>query len=145
MNGIIIGNDSKSINSKKNVIEICKEMDIIVNDVGTNDMTPIDYPDITLRAMENILRGISGYALIISENGNEMMLSASTTQSIRPIVCRTAEDAIYGRQKLNGNVFCIQNDMCKNKELISDIINNIMTVEFDEGVHSRRLGMIGRI
>lgn len=144
MTGIVIGNDSKSIVAKKTVIDALTYLSLTTNDVGTNELVPVDYPDIAMRAMENVLKGISTYAILISQNGNEMVLSCAKTKGIRAVVCRDSEDAEYSRHVLNANVFCIRNKDCKSKESLIEVINTIVTSEFDEGVHARRLEMIGQ-
>jgi ribose 5-phosphate isomerase B len=143
MASILIGNDAKSITHKEKLIEALTSLKLTYNDIGTNDMKPIDYPDIAMPAIENVLKGYSDFAVIISENGNEMALSALKTEGIMPAVCRDPRDFAYARQKLNANFFCIRNDYANNVEDLREIVQIIATTEFDEGVHSRRLEMIG--
>lgn len=137
-----IGNDSTSINAKGILVAAANLLKLPVNDIGTNSIDPVDYPDIAMRIMENVLSGKNRYGISISDIGSDMALVASPVRTIRQCVCMTGRQAEKCKAKLNANFYCIPASAIADENTAKEILLAIATTEFDEGAALRRLGMI---
>lgn len=128
---IFIASDYKGISLRK---EILSNPSYSYEDIGIFDGSPLDYIDVSKELSIKMMQNKSSYGVIICGSGQGVCVALNRYAYIRAVVCKTIEDALNARQKLNANVLCIGSENT-TKEQAEQIINAFLETEFKGGKH----------
>jgi len=128
---IFIGSDYKGISLRKKIIEKGANN---YKDIGITDGSPLDYIDISKELSLKIAQDKESIGIIICGSGQGVCIALNRYPYIRAVVCKTVDEAINARQKLNANVVCIGSEHTTHEEA-EEIIKAFSTTMFKGGKH----------
>jgi ribose 5-phosphate isomerase B len=110
-------------------------------DVGTDNATPVDYPDLAYVAARTVSDGQADRAILICATGLGMNIAANKVRRIRASLCHDELSARISRDHNDANVLCLSGDQI-GEVLLRKIVEAWMTTEFSGGRHQRRVNKI---
>lgn len=106
-------------------------------DVGARSEDPVDFPDITRRAVQTILNGETDRVILLCGTGAGACIAANKVRGIRAAV---AHDTYVARQAVvhdDVNVLCI-GAWITGPQIALDIVRHFLAARFSEEEHFRR-------
>lgn len=106
-------------------------------DVGARSEEPVDFPDITQRAVQTILDGETDRVVLLCGTGAGACIAANKIRGIRAAV---AHDTYVARQAVvhdDVNVLCI-GAWITGPQIALDIVRHFLTAQFSEEEQFRR-------
>jgi len=130
-------NDHAGFNLRVPVLELLSRHCGRIIDVGTRSQEPVDFPDITQRAVRAILEGETDRVILLCGTGAGACIAANKIRGIRAAV---AHDTYVARQAVvhdDVNVLCI-GAWITGPEIALDIVRQFLAARFSEEEHFRR-------
>jgi len=138
---IAIGNDHAGTLLKKYIREWLEQQTHVVIDFGTNDDTPVDYPDCVHPVVEFVLKNESRFGILICGSAQGVSMTANKYQKIRAAVCWEPEIATLARKHNDANILCLPARYVSVKTACNITLNFLYTA-FEGGRHKRRVEKI---
>ncbi len=139
---IAIGADHAGFELKARVVPRLIKLGHGVEDLGTYDETPVDYPDYAAAAGRAVLEGRADRGIVICGSGVGATVAANKLPGIRACVCHDTYSAHQGVEHDNLNVLVLGSRVI-GEELAFELIENFLAARFSgEARHLRRLGKI---
>jgi ribose 5-phosphate isomerase B len=138
---IAIGSDHAGFGLKEDLRQYLNERKMEVIDLGTSDLSPVDYPDIGSRVAEKISRGGIERGLLICGTGIGMSIVANRFPGVRAALCYGIEGARISREHNDANVLVLGARMT-GKDLAREIVRVWLESDFQGGRHEARLNKI---
>lgn len=104
---LIFACDYNGIELKNYLLEYSKSLGMEIKDVGIETGSSLDYIDITKLLVNELQNDDDALGVIVCGSGQGVVISANRSNKIRAAMCRTEQDAISIRSKLNANVLCL--------------------------------------
>ena len=82
---IVIGCDHLGVELKNSLVEHLIEKGHKVTDLGVNDATPVDYPDVGAKLAEAIARGEYERGILVCGTGAGMAITANKVPGVRAV------------------------------------------------------------
>ncbi|MFC4595422.1 MULTISPECIES: RpiB/LacA/LacB family sugar-phosphate isomerase [Sphingobium] len=130
-------NDHAGFNLRVPVLELLSRHCGRIIDVGTRSEEPVDFPDITQRAVRAILEGEADRVILLCGTGAGACIAANKIRGIRAAV---AHDTYVARQAVvhdDVNVLCI-GAWITGPQIALDIVRQFLAARFSEEEHFRR-------
>lgn len=130
-------NDHAGFNLRVPVLELLSRHCGRIIDVGTRSEEPVDFPDITQRAVRAILEGEADRVILLCGTGAGACIAANKIRGIRAAV---AHDTYVARQAVvhdDVNVLCI-GAWITGPEIALDIVRQFLAARFSGEEHFRR-------
>lgn len=137
---IAIGCDHAGFELKKEVIDLLKEKNYAVIDLGCNGES-VDYPDIAKKVCEKVTDGSCEKGILICGTGIGMSIAANKVKGIRAAVCSEHFSAKYTRLHNDANVLCM-GARTVGAGLALELVEIFISTEFEGGRHQRRVDKI---
>ncbi|NQU88535.1 MAG: ribose 5-phosphate isomerase B [Mariniphaga sp.] len=134
---LVIGGDHAGFPLKGPLIEILKSWGYIVRDVGCFSVEPVDFPDIALLLINEILTGNAERGIMVCGTGIGASIACNRIRSIRAALCHDAYSAHQCVEHDNANVLCMGAQILGIK-LAEEILHNFLNAKFSEGEQFRR-------
>lgn len=138
---IVIGSDHRGRGVRSQVIESIKRLGHEVEDVGTHNGAPVDYPDITSRVAHTVSHGEADRGILIGGTGMGMSIAANKLPGVRAAPCHDELTAEMSRRHNDLNVLCLSVDLL-SQWLIERIVDVWLDTPFEGGRHARRVEKI---
>jgi len=138
---IAIGCDHRGLNLKQEVLSFITEMGHDYHDFGTDDIAPVDYPDIAQGVAQAVAKGEFGCGILVCHTGIGMSIAANKVKGIRAALCYNAVTAKLARQHNDANVLCLGESVVQ-RDMIKEIVTLFLNTTFEGGRHSRRVEKI---
>jgi len=138
---IALGSDHRGFDAKQLIKAILEQMGHECIDVGTDNATPVDYPDLAYVAARTVSDGQADRAILICATGLGMNIAANKVRRIRASLCHDELSARISRDHNDANVLCLSGDQI-GEVLLRKIVEAWMTTEFSGGRHQRRVNKI---
>lgn len=136
---ILIANDHRGINLKNRLQNYLIKNNYIVENLGTDSLDSVDYPNIALNLCEKIDNDTLG--ILICGTGIGMSIVANKVKGIRCAKVSTVEEAKLCREHNNANVIAISSKLSTTK--VKKIIKIFIETKFsNDDRHQRRIEMI---
>lgn len=132
---IIFASDYRGIELREKLIESAAQRGIFNQDIGIPAGSKIDYIDISKYLAEEIRLNPESIGVMVCGSGQGVAIVLNRFTHIRACVCRTLEDAIQVREKLNANVLCLGSKQTSFLESL-DILENFIKTPFSGGKHT---------
>jgi len=127
---IVIGSDHAGFPLKAQVIEHLKVGGHEIEDVGSFDANPVDFPDIA-RLVCNKVRGREAErGLLVCGTGVGAAIAANKIRGIRAAVCHDVHSAHQSVEHDDVNVMCIGAQIV-GPWLANDLVDAFFAAEFD--------------
>jgi ribose 5-phosphate isomerase B len=138
---IAIGSDHRGFEAKQLIKAIVTQMSHECIDFGTNDNSPVDYPDLAYLAATAVSRKEADKAILVCATGLGMSIAANKVKGIRAVVCHDELSAQISRDHNDANVLCISGDQI-GEVLLRKMVEVWLNTDFSGGRHQRRVNKI---
>jgi ribose 5-phosphate isomerase B len=104
---IVIGSDHAGFAMKRELIPFLQDLGHEIDDVGSYDPAPVDFPDIARKVAAAIVSGRSQRGLMVCGTGVGAAIGANKMKGIRAAVCHDVHSAHQCVEHDDVNVMCI--------------------------------------
>jgi ribose 5-phosphate isomerase B len=104
---LAVGGDHAGFPLKGPIIAFLRELGHPVEDCGSYDASPVDFPDITRSVCEHVRKGRAGRGILVCGTGVGAAIAANKIPGIRASVCHDIYSAHQGVEHDDVNVACI--------------------------------------
>ena len=141
---VAIGADHAGFPLKQHVIAMLARLGHEVDDRGTHDETPVDYPPICAQVARLVASGTADRGIVIGGSGQGEQMSANKVHGIRAALCNDLYTARLSREHNDANVLAIGGRVVAFG-LADEIVALWLTTAFQGGRHGRRVEQIMQI
>lgn len=141
---IAIGSDHAGFPLKQHLIATLRRLDHEVDDRGTHDETPVDYPPICADVARRVASGDADRGIVIGGSGQGEQITANKIRGVRAALCNELYTARMSRQHNDANVLSLGARVVAS-ELAAEILQLWLDTAFEGGRHVRRLEEIAEI
>ena len=107
MTKLIYASDYKGVELRKKLVQKSLEAGQEAQDIGIDEGSPLDYVDISKRLADELLLQKDALGIMVCGSGQGVAIALNRFSHIRAGMCRTKEDALNIREKLNANVITL--------------------------------------
>jgi ribose 5-phosphate isomerase B len=104
---IVIGSDHAGFALKKPIIDHIRELGHEVEDIGSFDPNPVDFPDVAQALCAKVTSGTAERGLLVCGTGVGASIAANKVAGIRAAVCHDVHSAHQSVEHDDVNVMCI--------------------------------------
>jgi ribose 5-phosphate isomerase B len=104
---VAIGSDHTGVSLKQLLAARLRSAGLTVQDLGTYDQTPVDYPDIAAAVGRAVAAGEAEAGVVIDGGGLGSAIAANKIDGIRAAMCTDETTARYSREHNGANVLCL--------------------------------------
>jgi ribose 5-phosphate isomerase B len=144
MKKVLIASDHAGLNGKEAIKKTLDEMGVEYEDLGTNSLDSVDYPDYAERVAKGVASGEAERGILVCGSGIGMEIVANKVPGIRAALAWNEETAKLARQHNDANVVAV-GERTTPQETINQIVRAFLTTDFDGGRHERRIEKIKRL
>jgi ribose 5-phosphate isomerase B len=126
------------------VIELLRDLGHEVEDLGTHDSSPIDYPDVACLVAQKVSCEEVDRGILLSGSGLGMSVAANKYRGVRAAACHDHFTVERSRRHLDLNVLCLPADLI-GAELAVHLVETWVTTPFEGGRHARRVDKISML
>ena len=146
---VAVGCDHAGFILKKEVIAEIRKRDHQVIDLGTQDLTPVDYPDIALKVGMEVQSSRAERGILLCGSGVGACIAANKIKGVYACLCHDTYSAHQGVEHDDMNVICLGARII-GAELAREIVTSFLAARFigndaGEERHKRRVGKIRKI
>ena len=139
---ISIGSDHGGFELKQQLVELLKQHNVDVEDVGTDGLDSVDYPDIASKVAQRVSDGAVNEGILVCTTGIGMSITANRFPRVRAALCTSPRMAKMARSHNNANVLTLGAEVTDPKE-VSNILDEWFGSTFENGGrHERRINKI---
>jgi RpiB/LacA/LacB family sugar-phosphate isomerase len=138
---LIFACDYNGIELKNSLLEYAKFINIEVKDVGIESGSNLDYVDATKLLVNEFQNNVDQLGVIVCGSGQGVAVAANRSPMIRAAMCRTEQDAISVRSKLNANVLCLGSKNSTLSEAIA-CLKAFLETPFESKKHGQCAGKL---
>lgn len=140
-----VGCDHAGFPLKKGTIELLVELGHSVEDVGTDGVSPVDYPDFARAVAVSVASGRSDRGIVICGSGVGASVAATKVPGVRAAMCHETFSARQGVEDDDMNVLCLGARVI-GSALAEEVIRAFSKATFSGAErHVRRLGKVNAI
>ncbi|MHC4132615.1 MAG: ribose 5-phosphate isomerase B [Planctomycetota bacterium] len=141
---VAIACDHRGFELKEQLKSILVQLGHECTDFGTNDIHPVDYPDMAYGAAMAVSRNEADRAILACATGLGMCITANKINGIRAALCHDELTARISRDHNDANILCLSGDQMGDV-LLRKIVEVWLETEFSGGRHERRVNKIKAI
>lgn len=104
---IYIGSDHVGLKLKEVVLDYLQMRGYKVKDLGTDNDSVVDYPEIAKLVAEKVVGEFNSRGILISDTGQGMCIAANKFKKISAVLVFNEEMAEKARLEDNSNVLCL--------------------------------------
>lgn len=138
---IAIGSDHAGFDLKEHIKRLLEDRGHTVEDFGTCDTKPVDYPDIAWKVAEAVASGRCGVGILACGTGLGMSITANKVPGIRAALCHDSYTARMAREHNDANVLALGGRIT-GTGLAEEIATIFITTPFVGERHARRVAKI---
>jgi ribose 5-phosphate isomerase B len=138
---IVLGSDHAGFKLKADLRDYLVEQNIAVFDMGVEEKTPADYPEIARAVAEKISRKEFERGILICGSGIGMSIVANRFPGVRAALCHDLYTARMSREHNDANLLVLGGRLI-GKGLAREMIKVWLESVFQGGRHQRRLDQI---
>ncbi|MFQ5809887.1 MAG: ribose 5-phosphate isomerase B [Armatimonadota bacterium] len=140
-----IGADHGGFQLKQELLPFIRELGYVCTDLGTQDESSCDYPDIADAGARAVAAGEADRAVLICGTGVGMCIAANKVRGAYAANCTDTYTARMTRLHNNANILTLGGRVV-GPELAKDIVETWLGAEYSgESRHERRLGKVQQI
>ena len=141
---IAIASDHGGYPLKAMLIPYLRELGHEVEDFGCHSTDSCDYPDYAEPAARAVARGDCARGIVICSTGIGVSMVANKVRGVRCALCGDVYSAEMTRRHNDANVLALGASLTA-PVLAERIVDVFLSVAFEGGRHSRRLGKVNAI
>ena len=139
-----IATDHAGIDYKDFVIEILKNKNIEVEDLGPYSKDRVDYPDYAKKCALSVKEDKGSFGILICGTGIGMSIAANKVKGIRAALCHDAYTASMARAHNDAQILCFGQRVV-GLGVVESIIDAFITTKPEGGRHEKRVEKIMEI
>ncbi|HZR47577.1 MAG TPA: ribose 5-phosphate isomerase B [Candidatus Manganitrophaceae bacterium] len=144
MKTIVIGSDHAGFRLKELIKTVLEKEGCRIEDVGTHDEQPVDYPDYAEKVALAVLGKRGSRGILTCGTGIGASIAANKIPGIRAALVCNEEDARLSREHNDANLLVL-GGWEYDGEKVPRIVKSWLREKFEGGRHRRRLNKIARI
>lgn len=141
---IALGSDHTGFKLKNTLLKYLSDNGCVVNDFGTYDEKPCDYPDFAKKVAISVSSGENDSGILIDATGIPSAITANKIKGIRAATCYNVFSARSSRAHNNANILVV-GSKALGEESIKLIVDEWLSTNFEGGRHQKRLDKISDI
>ena len=142
---VVLGSDHAAFKLKLLLVDFVAELGHEVEDVGTHDESPVDYPDIAVAVAAPLNAGRATRGILLCGSGVGASVAANKIPGIRAGLCHDTYSAHQGVEHDNANVLVFGARVI-GTELAHELVKAFLAAEFtNEERHRRRLEKVNAL
>lgn len=141
---IAIGADHAGYEVKEKIKKQLEEMNLEVEDLGTNSTESVDYPDFGAAVGREVASGKADEGIVVCGSGIGIAIAANKIHGIRAAQAWNEETARLAREHNNANVLSIGARVLPENE-IPKIVKAWFDAKFQGGRHEGRIEKISEL
>ena len=141
---ISIGADHAGFALKQHLVRVLTELGHEVDDRGTHDEAPVDYPPICAGVGREVADGRADRGIVLGGSGQGEQIAANKVQRVRAALCNDLYTARLSREHNDANVLAMGGRIVA-PGLADEIVALWLGTAFEGGRHQRRLDQIAAI
>ena len=142
---VAIASDHTGLAIKKAIVQHLRSKGLAVEDLGTNDTTPVDYPDTAARVAKAVARREADAGILIDGAGIGSAIAANKVRNIRAAMCTDETLARYSREHNGANVLTLGSTLLAGADAALRIVDVWIATPMKEARYIRRLLKIRRL
>lgn len=141
---IVISSDHAGFELKCHLKPFIEGLGYEVEDIGTFNKEPVDYPEYTFNAAQKVASGQCSRGIVFCGTGQGDAIVANKVPGIRAALCWNEFTARMSRAHNDANMLVLGGWVVENK-VAEEIVRVWLTTPFDGVRHERRVAKIGDI
>ena len=141
---VAIGADHAGFPLKERLIGTLERLGHQVDDRGTHDETPVDYPPICAEVARLVASGRADRGIVIGGSGQGEQITANKVRGTRAALCNDLYTARLSRAHNDANVLAMGGRVI-GFGLAEEILTLWLATAFEGGRHQRRVDQITEI
>jgi ribose 5-phosphate isomerase B len=142
---VTIGSDHTGVALKRFLVMHLRGRGLAVVDVGTDDVDPVDYPDIAAAVGKSVARKEADAGIVIDGAGIGSAIAANKVRGVRAAMCQDETTARYSREHNGANVLCLGSSLVPSMDAAIRIVEIWLGTPMREARYIRRLLKIRRL
>ena len=138
---IAIGSDHAGFQLKQVLVAALAEMGYDYEDMGCDDESPVDYPDVAIPLSQAVADGRFDRGILLCSNGVGVSICANKIRGIRAALCSDTFTVRRAREHTDVNILCL-GGWTIGQGVAREILEVFLSTDFAGGRHSRRLEKI---
>lgn len=134
---VVVGSDHAGFAMKRELVPFLQDLGHEIDDVGSYDPDPVDFPDIARKVAAAIVSGRSTRGLMVCGTGVGAAIGANKMKGIRAAVCHDIHSAHQCVEHDDVNVMCIGAQIV-GSWLAKDLIAAYLAAKFSTQEEFRR-------
>jgi len=141
---VAIGADHAGFPLKQRLIGTLERLGHQVDDRGTHDETPVDYPPICAEVARLVASGRADRGIVIGGSGQGEQITANKVRGTRAALCNDLYTARLSRAHNDANILAMGGRVI-GFGLAEEILTLWLATAFEGGRHQRRVDQITEI
>jgi ribose 5-phosphate isomerase B len=141
---IAIGADHAGFPLKQHLLPALARLGHQIEDRGTHDETPIDYPPVCAEVARLVVSGRADRGIVLGGSGQGEQITANKIHGVRAALCNDLYTARMAREHNDANVLAIGARVV-GFGLAEEIVALWLATAFQGGRHQRRVDQIMEI
>ena len=141
---VAIGSDHAGFALKAHLSETLISLGHDVDDLGTHNEEPVDYPPICAAVGRAVVKGEADRGIVLGGSGQGEQIAANKVRGVRAALCNDLYTARMSREHNDANVLSIGARIVASY-LADEILTLWLTTPFEGGRHERRIAQIAEI
>ena len=141
---IAIGADHAGFALKQHLLATLTRLGHQVDDLGTHDTEPVDYPEICANVARSVVGQRADRGIVIGGSGQGEQMAANKVPGARAALCNDLYTARLSRQHNDANVLALGGRIVACG-LADEIVAIWLTTTFEGGRHQRRIEQIAEL
>jgi ribose 5-phosphate isomerase B len=141
---IAIGADHAGFALKEHLVGTLRQLGHQVDDLGTHDPAPVDYPPICAAVARAVTEHRADRGIVIGGSGQGEQMAANKVPGTRAALCNDIYTARLSREHNDANVLALGGRIVA-PTLAEEIVRVWMSTAFQGGRHQRRVDQIADI
>jgi ribose 5-phosphate isomerase B len=138
---IALGSDHTGFRLKNILLKYLTDKGHIVNDLGTYDEKPCDYPDFAKKVAMSVSLNENDFGILIDATGIPSAITANKIKGSRAATCYNTFSARSSRAHNDANILVV-GSKALGEETIKLIVDEWLSTTFEGGRHQKRLEKI---
>lgn len=135
---IALGSDHAGYALKEFVKAYLVDLNLEVNDCGTQSEDSVDYADFGIRVAQKVAAGDFNRGILICGTGLGMSMVANRFKHVRAALCHDIFSAMMSRRHNDANILVLGGRVI-GSELAGEIVQTWLKTPFEDGRHRKRI------